>query len=77
MLHRPPASRDRQRDRRRERKRRYRRRTAAGLATCLVEYDDAVLAFLIRWNWLTEAEASDRVKVGEAVTAMMRDASRR
>jgi hypothetical protein len=43
----------------------------------MVEYDAAVVDFLIRNLWLAEAEACDRDAVSAALTRMIADAARR
>jgi hypothetical protein len=67
-----PSDADRRRELRRERKKRREMREAAGLACCMVEYDGAMLQFLIATHWLAEADADDRAKVSAAVGAMWR-----
>ena len=61
----------------RERKRLYRQRQAAGVMTCTVEYDGAVVDFLVRTEWLGEREAGDRRQVGAAVARMLADSAGR
>jgi hypothetical protein len=40
-------------------------------------YDAALLDFLIRCHWLSEADAGDARKVGDAITRMLEDAAQR
>jgi hypothetical protein len=42
-----------------------------------VEYDAAVLDWLVRLGWLLEGEAADRSAVGRAIGAMLAASSRR
>ena len=60
-----------------DRHRRFRARRRAGKAVASVEFDAAVLNFLVKLKWLLEAEASDRGAVGRAIGALIRDAARR
>jgi hypothetical protein len=48
-----------------------------GEAVALVPYDGAVLDLLVRLRWLAEADVADKVKVGAAISAMLRDAAKR
>jgi hypothetical protein len=73
MLHRPPAPPAPSGDRHR----RFRARRRNGRACYRVELDGEGLSFLIRTRWLLEAEASDRLAVGAALTRMIADAARR
>jgi hypothetical protein len=60
-----------------DRHKRFRRRQKAGVAVALVEFDGAVIDFLVKTHWLADAEASDRSIVARAITAMLADAARR
>jgi hypothetical protein len=77
MLTRPPSDADHKRALRRERKRRRARRAEAGLACCIVEYDDAMLQFLIATHWLEDADADDPVSFSGRYVAMARGRPRR
>jgi len=55
---------------------RYRARQRDGKAVA-VEYDAAVVDFLVKTHWLLEGEASDRDAVGSAIARMVADATRR
>jgi hypothetical protein len=57
--------------RRREQQRRHRCRLAAGRRAYLVELDGRVIDWLIRTEWLTDAEAGDDGAVGRAVEALL------
>jgi hypothetical protein len=69
MLKRPDAPRDRHY--------RFRARQKAGVAVAPVEFDAAVVDFLVRTAWLPPDEISDRSAVGKAIAAMLQDAARR
>jgi hypothetical protein len=56
---------------------RFRARRKAGIAVAAVEYDAAVIDFLIRTHWLLEGEAPDRAAVGRAIGAMIAASARR
>lgn len=56
---------------------RYRRRRDDGRACYTVELGAEELSFLIRTQWLAEAEAGDKHAVGRAIGAMVADAARR
>jgi hypothetical protein len=75
MHDRPPSSPARKRELRNARKTHRKQRAAAGLACCNAEYDGEMLQLLIDHDWLDEADAADRVKVGLALTAMWREAT--
>jgi hypothetical protein len=61
---------------RRRRDARHRARVRAGVRIAPVEYGGELLDFLIKTRWLLPEDASDARKVGSAITAAMRDASR-
>ena len=69
MLERPPSH--------VARRRRYRQRQRDGRAVAPVEFDAAVVDFLVRTAWLPPDEISDRSAVGKAIAAMLQDAARR
>lgn len=54
------------------RQQRYRLRLRHGEACASVTYDHRVVDFLIRTEWLTEAEADDRQAVGLAIGRLLR-----
>ena len=58
-----------------DRFRRYRARVAAGPRVARVEYDGALLNFLIRCRRLSESDAADSAAVGDAIAAMLEDAA--
>jgi hypothetical protein len=64
-------------DHRPDRHARHCARRRDGKAVALVEYDAAVLDFLIRLHWLGESEACDRQAVGRAIGAMVAASARR
>jgi hypothetical protein len=68
---------DRPSARRRARDRRYRVRKSRALAVAPVEFDGEMVNFLLRAEWLFPHEAHDKVKIGEAIRAMVRDSMRR
>jgi len=59
-----------------ERMRAYRARLDAGVACYSVPVDGEVLDALVRWGWLREDAASDKLAVGRAIGAMVADAVR-
>ena len=65
----------RSREPRGDRFRRYRARVAAGRRVARVEFDGALLDFLIRCRWLNEADAGDSRKVGDAIGHVLEDAA--
>jgi hypothetical protein len=67
---------DRRAELRRERDKRYRRRVSEGKGVAMVEYSAGMLNLLIRTEWLRECDAGDARKVGEALAAMVEDATR-
>jgi hypothetical protein len=69
MLHRPNHPPDRHR--------RFRHRRRNGVACATVEYDAAVVDFLIKNLWLAETECADREAVGRAIGAMIAASARR
>jgi len=60
-----------------DRHKRHRARVKAGRACCTVEFDGAVIDFLIRLGWLLEREAADRKLVGKAIGALIAASARR
>jgi hypothetical protein len=76
MTHPRSARQHRSRDHRGDRFRRYRARVAAGRRVARVEYDGATLDLLISMHWLSEADAADARKVGDAIAHMLEDAAR-
>ena len=78
MLDRSP-SRDRNRDAKRElkraRDRRRYRRELAGLAVAPVEYSDAIVAYLVKYDWLKKEKENDRDAIGDAIARAMQDAA--
>src|SRR5215831_11597628 len=50
---------------------RYRSRQRDGKAVAPVEYDAAVVDWLVKLSWLLEGEACDRDAVGRAIGAMV------
>lgn len=64
-----------QRLRWREKKRRQRAREHAHVASYPVDADGAVLDMLVRNNWLAEADAANRAKVGAAIAKMLHEAA--
>jgi hypothetical protein len=61
----------------RDRHARHRARRKAGVAVALVEYDGAVLDWLVRLHWLDEASASNRAAVGDAISRMVAASAKR
>ena len=59
------------------RRRRYRARRAAGVAVAQVEFDAAVVNFLIRAQWLQVAEVYDRDTIGRAIGRMLAASAQR
>jgi hypothetical protein len=69
----PPPSPDalrarRRREREKKKKANWRRRSDDGLAMANVEYDDVVVEYLIKHEWLNDANRSNREKVGDAIS---------
>jgi len=60
-----------------DRFKRFRQRRKAGVAVAPVEYDAAVVDFLVRTHWLPPDELHDRASIGKALSAMVSDAARR
>jgi hypothetical protein len=60
-----------------DRHRRFRQHRRDGRACYTVELGGEELDFLVRLQWLQEAEAGDRRAVGRAIGAMVSDAARR
>jgi hypothetical protein len=52
---------------------RWRQRVRDGVAVYAVEIDARVLDMLVRSNWLSDGDSSDREAVGRALTAFLRD----
>jgi hypothetical protein len=75
MLSRPPADADAKRQQRRARDRRRYRRRIAGLAIAPVPYGETILNYLIRLHWLAASDANDKVKIGEAISAAVRESA--
>ena len=69
---RPPS----RQEARRRRQARHRARVRNGVRVAPVAYDAELLDFLVKTRWLLPEDASDARKVGCAITAAMRDASR-
>jgi hypothetical protein len=61
----------------RDRHFRFRQRRKAGKAVAPIEFDGAVIDFLIKTSWLVESEACDRAAVGSAVSRMLAASARR
>jgi hypothetical protein len=59
---------------RRVRNQAYRQRLRGGSVVAPVTVDGAILDLLVRFNWLAEGDATDRVKIGEAIARLLRDA---
>jgi len=59
------------------RHKRFRQRRKRGGAIALVEFDCAVVDFLIKNLWLAETECADRDAVGKAIGELIKDAARR
>jgi hypothetical protein len=78
MLQRAPGAdrRDRRRHAASERTARWRSRAEAGKVVVGVEVGADVVDWLIRVQWLAERDAADRGAIGEAITAMLQDATR-
>jgi hypothetical protein len=78
MLHRAPgaARHDRRRHAASERTAKWRARAEAGKVVVHVEIGADVLNWLIEVRWLTDRDAADRGKIGEAVAAMLADAAK-
>jgi hypothetical protein len=72
---RPPPAVDRKREQRRARDRRQYRRELAGLSVAPVEYDCAMVKYLIRWQWLDRDKASDPRCIGDAISRAMQEAA--
>jgi hypothetical protein len=70
------ADRRRRQAARSARDRRYRARRESGKAVAQVEFDAAILDFLIRTRWLAEGNSTVARAVGEAISAMLADAAR-
>jgi hypothetical protein len=75
MLERPPLPRWSSVTRRRARHARYRQRLKASVIVAPVEIGEDVVGMLVRLKWITERDAADRGKVGDAVARMLRDAA--
>jgi hypothetical protein len=73
VLDRPPIG--RRVAMRRARHKRHRERLRASRIVVAVEIDAPVLDLLIRLRWLTESDAHDRGRVGEAIARMLRDSA--
>lgn len=71
----PPP--DRPDDAPRDRHFRFRQRRKASKAVAPIEFDGAVLDWLVRLGWLLESEACDRAAVGSAVSRMLAASARR
>jgi hypothetical protein len=56
---------------------RHRARQRAGKAVAPVEYDAAVVDFLVKNLWLEERETCDRSAIGAGIARMLADAARR
>jgi hypothetical protein len=77
MLDRTHRPDDQRRARRARYMRAYRQREAAGRACVLVEIGADEIEFLVHARWLAEPDAMDKAAIGAAITAMLKDASRR
>jgi hypothetical protein len=64
-------------DRAPDRRARHRQRARDGRRCYQVELGGEELEFLIRTQWLAEAEASDRLAVGSAVARLIAASARR
>jgi hypothetical protein len=56
---------------------RFRARRRNGVACALVEFDAAVVDFLVKTHWLPADEIHDRDAVGRAIGAMLAASARR
>jgi hypothetical protein len=65
---------DHKRRARRARNRVYRQRLRDGQVAVTVIVNGAILGVLMRFNWLTEADATDRTKIGAAIARLLEDA---
>jgi hypothetical protein len=57
-------------ERGRLRNRRYRARLKSGVMPVTVDIDALIIAMLVETRWLAECDATDRTKIGTALTAM-------
>jgi hypothetical protein len=73
MLERPPA--DRRRRAASARTRRWRARGGERIVVG-VEIDGDVIDYLVKTIWLSDRDAADRGKIGEAIAAMLADSSK-
>jgi hypothetical protein len=71
---------DRRADRRHTasaRQRRYRRRLRDGAVPVMVDVSAAILTMLVATGWLAEADSGDRWKIGEALSAMLKNTAQK
>jgi hypothetical protein len=55
----------------RERQKRFRNRQRCGEFCCIVPVDGQIVDFLVRHQWLREADAHDPKQVGAAIRALL------
>jgi len=65
----------RQLDQHRARQRRHLARRAAGRVVVPLEVDEQLLDFLVRLQWLADAQAHDAAAIAEAIVALLQDAA--
>jgi len=79
VLDRPPGkppSRDQRRARRARKQRAWRQRVRDGQRIAQAPYDDEVIEYLIKWQWLDPAHRHDRREIGSAYFRLVKDAAK-